>query len=240
MSPYDEQPKRRLPGLRDMMILVATIALGFALVEYSRGVNVSHVRAQIIYDSGLYNKIVAGVTIYVVPALMAGTIGHAAVRLQRPRPRWRRLVHLPGTVGVGSVIVFLAWSFAWVIVHLLRNKAAGFISDPTTFQNAVCASWVVTGSWMTLLLTDRWHSDGSWIDRVGIALGFAWLSLLPLWYALPLLVAIPGRVGRVESYKWNGSNSNQISRAEALSGLPALSRGYQSHRVWMLRYDRPN
>ncbi len=169
------------------MILVATVALGLALVEYSRGVNKSPGRAQTVYDCRLYMKIVDGVSIYVVPALMAGAIGYAAVRLQRPRPRWRRLVHLPGTVGVGSVIVFLAWSFAWVIAHLLRGKAGGFISDPTTFQDAVCASWVVAGSWMTLLLTDRWHSDGSWIDRVGIALGFAWLALLPLWYALPLL-----------------------------------------------------
>ena len=63
-----------------------------------------------------------------------------------------------------------------------------FVANPATYQNGVGPSWAVAGSWLTLLLAGRWHSDGSWTDRLGIGLGFAWLSLLPLWHTIPLLI----------------------------------------------------
>jgi hypothetical protein len=169
------------------MIVVASVALGMVLYRYSKWLN-EEFRGQVIIDAKLYMKIINYVDIYVLPSLTAATVGYAMIRLQRPRPPWEQLANLPGTVAVNSVILVLTWTYAWMCVHLIRGKAPGFIAYPVKFDNGVNPAWAVAGSWLTLLLAGRWRSDGSWVDRLGIGLGVAWLGLLPLWYAIPLLV----------------------------------------------------
>jgi hypothetical protein len=187
MQPQGELPKRRVPSFGDLMTLVATVALGLALYRYSDWLSQTR-QGQVVIDAKLYLEIIDIVSIYVIPSLIAGTIGYAAVRLRRPRPPWKQLVTLPGTVAVNSVIVVLSWTYLWMAIHLIRGKAPAFVADPMTFANGFNPGWAVAGSWSTLLLTGCWHSDGSWVDRLGIGLGVAWLGLLPLWYAIPLLV----------------------------------------------------
>jgi hypothetical protein len=38
----------------------------------------------------------------------------------------------------------------------------------------------IAASWFLLLITGRWRSERSWIDRAGRALGWYWIAILPL------------------------------------------------------------
>jgi hypothetical protein len=169
------------------MTLVATVALGLSLCQYSNALEETR-RSQVVHDALYYNSTLKFINNHIIPYLIAGTIGYAVVRLQRPRAPWEQLARLPGTVAVTSIVLVLAWTSAWMAVHLAMGKSMPFVANPATFDDGVNPSWAVAGSWLTLLLTGRWHSDGYWLDRVGIGLGFARLGLLPLWHALPLLI----------------------------------------------------
>ncbi len=51
-----------------------------------------------------------------------------------------------------------------------------FIQLETVFVGyAQQVSFSVAGAWLTLALSGRWKSETSWIDRLGRALGFAWI-----------------------------------------------------------------
>src|SRR5438874_4032336 len=101
-----ESPKRRLPGLGDLMVVVASVALGMVLYRYSKWLS-EEFRGQVVIDAKLYMEIINYVEVYVVPSLTAATVGYAMIRLQRPRPPWEQLANLPGTVAVNSVILVL-------------------------------------------------------------------------------------------------------------------------------------
>src|SRR3954451_7245309 len=108
MQRQGDSPKRRLPGLGDLMIVVASVALGMVLYRYSKWLS-EEFRGQIVIDAKLYMEIIKYVDIYVIPSLTAATVGYAMIRLQRPRPPWEQLANLPGTVAVSSVTLFLTW-----------------------------------------------------------------------------------------------------------------------------------
>src|SRR5205823_256298 len=114
--------------------------------------------------------------------LIAGSLGFPAIRLVRPRPRWARLMRQPGMAAACA---------AWVvIVTHLAGMAAVWLNDPQRPARPIAAPlrsfWyvyrlpvgpAVAAVWLALALGGRWRPERSWVDRLGRAIGWAWIGL---------------------------------------------------------------
>ena len=192
--------ERRRPALFDVMALVAGTAVGLWLAEFGwprQALNPAAGRwflsfpAFPVHPSGYRSKTwllpVADRLAPLVPLLAGWTGAFLAIRLHGVRPRRRRLVAQPGLVAAVAVLVMLAieapllagsaWydgRFGWAT----RTRVAEFAANGVVLL-AHHAGWAVATSWLTLALTGRWRPEASWVDRLGRALGFAWLLLGP-------------------------------------------------------------
>ena len=104
------------------------------------------------------------------PLLLIVGVALLALRMHRPDPSLREMFWHPGF-----------WACAVPILTLLALPLLGICFavrfSPLLPSGAVCVTW------MALVLSRRWHPELSWIDRMGRALGFAWvvIFLLSAW-----------------------------------------------------------
>ena len=123
-----------------------------------------------------------------LPCLATWSAAVVVIRLVPPRPRRRRLVCQPGLVAAAVVTVTLLIESALLMASAKIDGRFGRSSpsDVATFgANGFVmlghhAGWAVAASWLTLAFIGRWRSEASWIDRLGRALGFAWILIGPL------------------------------------------------------------
>jgi hypothetical protein len=140
-------------------------------------------------------ELVEGPTKCVASALMLALI---PIRLARPRPPWRRLARQPGFVACWAIAAVLAlglveglfrvafqggfkqWGGVWPF-HALWELGVVFRGP-----------FAVAAAWLALALAGRWSPEASWIDRLGRALGLAWVIWLPMTLIEPwLLLHLP-------------------------------------------------
>ena len=97
-----------------------------------------------------------------LPLIAFGTPTVLLMRLRRPRPAWRELFRQPGFVACLSVLSALL-----IVVDL--SWLGMLIPDWLSLGHAVTASWAL------LIVSRRWRSEAGWIDRLGRAIGVAWI-----------------------------------------------------------------
>jgi hypothetical protein len=56
--------------------------------------------------------------------------------------------------------------------------------------SAQAAGLAVLISWLILQLGGRWRSEASWVDRLGRAIGVAWISVIPIEAALEIAILL--------------------------------------------------
>jgi hypothetical protein len=184
--PEPREPfEARRPNLGDLMILIAAAAAGLALhrSSASRWAN----DGSKVIDSKLYMQLQDVVALDVVPPLIAATFCVAAIRLRRPRPPLARLVDLPGAAAVLSASMALGVGYAGFLIQRASGSCPAFFTDPALPHDHLAAGWAVAGAWSMSLLGGRWRTGRTWIDRIGIGVGFAWLGIVLMALASPLL-----------------------------------------------------
>ncbi len=124
-----------------------------------------HLRVSVYYGSLFATLLLLGM----IPVFLV-------VRLRRPRPRWRALIRLPGTVAVLAMNFGLFWVTGWLVV--LLPEAMAYIDFATT-----AVAGTVATAWVVLALSRRWALEPGWVDRVcqllgATAIGIAMLRLV--------------------------------------------------------------
>ncbi len=181
------EPRRRGFTILDGIILVAVLAVGFALARnYWRGSDFGVLRG--MSDPQWTTNLVAAISSrFVCPAML----GMLIVRMRRPRPSLRRLVYQPGlaaclagsvAMATGGAIVLSLWLFRTVSISSADSSYWPFVVG--RIGPAVVTVWIA------LILFRRWKPERSWIDRTGCVLGAYWV-LLGL-YELGYYWGIPG------------------------------------------------
>jgi hypothetical protein len=168
------------------MILVAVIAIGLALHRFSEGISKTAQRRAVI-DCKYYLQLENIISDYVITPMITLTFACALLFLRRPRPPLKRLADLPGMAAVTSALGVLILSYFFMMIHLLTGSHPGFVTDPARPSNTTHPGFAVAGAWSMLFLGGRWQPDRSWVDRLGIGVGLAWLSLLLVWLLSPFL-----------------------------------------------------
>ena len=129
------------------------------------------------------------------------------IRMRRPRARWRRLIRQPGLAAssVGLVVFavvlaghFIRWAavWGWTLIQPARATAPApsgnftlLLPSRTLLQDAlfsiesgldqgwIAMGWAVAATWLIMALGGWWRPEKSAIDRMGRALGMAWIAV---------------------------------------------------------------
>jgi hypothetical protein len=138
------------------------------------------------------------------PFAMAWTLAILALRLRRPRPRWRRLVRQPGFIAgfmAALVLALRLCGFATMQWRVGRDPGLalwsprvtrptghivagnfGYLSfDTDHFLGTMAMIGIaIASSWLLMRASGRWRPERTWIDRAARALGWFWIVTLPL------------------------------------------------------------
>ena len=98
-----------------------------------------------------------------------------AIRLRRPRPRWRRLACQPGFVAcVAAAASLLLCGLASLALLAADNL---FIVRQLSIVSYASGMLLLRGgAWLALVLGSRWRADPSWIERMDRSVGVLWIS----------------------------------------------------------------
>jgi hypothetical protein len=173
----DDQPRSRRFGLGDAMILIVALALGLALAgpafmiiaDGIRSAPRNHFRtlAGAVQLGRFLNIIVLNFLFFFIPACLI-------LRLRRPRPPLRTLIHQPGFAACAApVAVVLAY------LPLALFAPSGLAGQVTEIGVQALPVAAVPLAWLSLIATRRWDPEPSWIDRLGRILGVLWTVSLP-------------------------------------------------------------
>jgi hypothetical protein len=133
------------------------------------------------------------------PFLVALTPAVLAMRLRRPRPRWRLLLRQPGTAACVAAMIPLAtslyglWDLARFLEHPVSELPAGVggassfgsiirmppLGDIEVVYGTTIGLWVL-GAWLVLRLSGRRRPERSWIDLLGRLVGLGWVLMVPM------------------------------------------------------------
>lgn len=166
--------------LIDAMILVAASAVAFVIV---RPIITGPLRDQPRWAG--YLAAVMGVLVTWTPTVLA-------LRLRRPRPRFRRLSRQPGfAAGLAGTSIVALGILAVGLLALVRVARRGMAvragmrlrpPDPSWWLGVVLhfgavVGPAVIGAWLLLTLSGRRRPSGGWLDLLGRGLGVAWIIL---------------------------------------------------------------
>lgn len=137
------------------------------------------------------------------PVLMALTVAFPILRLRRPCPPRRDLARQPGMAACGIAIlvlvvqlsaVALAWALAWTWTMIGPPPSPnGWAFGPPTPASPLYHLWIsirggffdsawsgqgMAGAWLLMALGGWWRPERSAIDRLGRALGAAWIAIM--------------------------------------------------------------
>jgi hypothetical protein len=130
---------------------------------------------------GFYFNALPTAALIADPLLSTWTLAWLTFRFRGPRPRWRRLVRQPGA-AVGFVAV-LAWPASMVVMLRWGADVHHGTPDLVAFAYVLLASATMLGgfgvlvAWAGSAADGSWRPEGSWVDRMGRALGVGWIAL---------------------------------------------------------------
>jgi hypothetical protein len=132
--------------------------------------------------------------------LASWSVGLLLVRLRTPRPPMHRLMRQPGAVACLSATaatgLVLAWSthrsfaeLGWTLTGPRGEPGTGpgdwLLAAFAAYAHAVrdiaaprlgaTVPPAVVSSWLVLWVGGRWKAEGTWIDRLGTAVGWLWI-----------------------------------------------------------------
>jgi hypothetical protein len=127
------------------------------------------------------------INVSLVPLALALSVALWLLAMKKPRPGVRRLYRKPGMAACTVALVYAVLSAVGYAVFLRFSYAL----DRAVFDDANSAMlWIrigmqpiflvggaVASVWIVMWLGGTWRAEGSWIDRVGIALGIYWITL---------------------------------------------------------------
>jgi hypothetical protein len=174
-------PRPRRLDIWDALILAVATAVGFALpVRLTTEAYVYTGEPPSVGELVILNGIDA-----VRPFLMVWPPACLILRLRRPRPPSRRLARQPGMAacGIATLVLVglcvghgLAWPVAASPVKELWMMLRSIVA------NAYYAEAAIAGAWLIMALGGWWRPERSAIDRIGRALGAAWVALMVLGF----------------------------------------------------------
>jgi len=174
----------RMPSILDAMILVAATAAGFALIR-ATGMDFSVPAVAVPRANYPFSGITSGMRLFIqvqhglsalLPFLATWTLAAVVIRLRQPRPRLRKLVRQPGTIACVTAMTSVGLQAMWILPLLAVGDR--FLHPRTLFITyGPNVGLTVLGAWITLALGGWWRSEPSWIDRLGRALGLAWIAV---------------------------------------------------------------
>lgn len=182
-------PRRRLT-LLDLVIIVASVAIGLALLklriafaDLPRFFTSAFSTVPWRWSPRVASLRLSGLLELAIPCALAGTLGTLVLRLLPPRPALRRLARQPGFVacatfltiaGLASLAVLATLGFRGRFSHPTNRDLIGYYSIATLLV-AQLGGWSVAAGWFVLRLSDRYRPEASWVDRLGRAFGFYWI-----------------------------------------------------------------
>ena len=196
--------------LLDAMILVGSAALGMGVTRWldptgSLWALIKAIASNFAWEWNLFDQAVPGLLIFAMPAAVTMTLGVLALRLRKPRPRWRRLARQPGIVAYFALALSWVAAGAYAVVGALSNvptvatpATAPGLPPGTSFAwvllsyhqeftvlGSVLAGFAVVVAWATMILVGRWRPEPTWLDRLGRLVGVAWMGMaLAGWFAI--------------------------------------------------------
>lgn len=182
-------PRRSLT-LLDLVIVVATVATGLALLK----LRIAFADIPLFFTSvfstapwrwspSVVSVRLSGLLELAIPSALAGTLGTLVLRLLPPRPGLSRLARQPGFVASATFLTVAGLAALAVLATLgLRGR----FSSPTYREligyssialllMAQLGGWSVATGWFVLKLGGRSRPETSWVDRLGRAFGFFWI-----------------------------------------------------------------
>lgn len=201
--------------VRDAMALVAATGVGLAWARYGWTRTIHY---QVILSTpaggGAFGPAMVWVTraphvlLGATPCLAVWTITLFALQVFAARTRRRRLLARPGTAACGAASLALFWTASEALVRSAAyaieiRSWSGFSNGGSALSgfgsyvnltSAPCGLAVAT-AWAVLLSTGRCRPVRGWLDRVGLALGLAWLVWggVALWAHYDLVFHPPSR-----------------------------------------------
>jgi hypothetical protein len=128
----------------------------------------------------------------VQPVASAWTLGILAGSLWR-RPAARQFARRPGAMACAAVILamivagpatFAHWHPNLVPEFPLTTRLQVYSWYALRFQRGECGL-AVAAAWTAMALAGRWRAQPDAIDRLGRALGFFWLAMIPVtWLSM--------------------------------------------------------
>lgn len=134
----------------------------------------------------------------VQPVVAVWTLTILVLALSRCQSRYRQLACQPGFMACGSVALVILivgpLNFATNRLNLtsglpLSVRTQVYLGYALTFDNAECGI-AVAAAWLTLLLGGRWRPRPDWIERSGLALGYFWITMIPVTRLGPHLLRL--------------------------------------------------
>jgi hypothetical protein len=179
---------RRRFTLLDGMIAVAALAAELALIRsLDLGIDWEfHSKiwtdTHWFFHSWMIDRLFVQIFALATTVALSSTLAALAYRLRRPRPRRRRLASQPGMAAILAAVA--AWTMTLPHVAPRLSRSLDSIADELLGIDlgtaAVLAGFGVATRWGMLLLSGRWRSEPSWIDRLGRLVGVGWMAL-SLW-----------------------------------------------------------
>lgn len=148
---------------------------------------------------GLLDDLAKVLVVAFVPSAASLSLAVLALRLRRPRSRWRRMIRQPGLIACLAALGGLAVGLVYTAFNVLENARmitrppgeVPYASDPTNWiltfdwSGPLPAGFAVAVAWSTQALVGRWRAEPSWIDRLGRLVGVGWMALgVAGWYLI--------------------------------------------------------
>jgi hypothetical protein len=191
----------------DAILLVAATAIGLALVRMTYSHPILRWKLEPFETDDLAARTLLeriGVWVIIMsPLLVAWTVVLPILRWIPPRPAPRRLLRQPGMVACGGgVLIMVAGSVINILMFFYYGFAmfwdVGLFEWQGLDERHVSSAQILTltdlrhvglfvaVAWSALALTGRWRPAPDWVDRLGRAIGFAWIVTFPafLWLAV--------------------------------------------------------
>jgi hypothetical protein len=172
-------------SLLDAMFLVGVTAVGLAWNRFS------------MKDFNTYNypwnRISLNIKYFnyamwvLVPHLALWSLAILAIGLLRGRHRFSELVRRPGLAACGAAALAIAFDAAWYVPFKIAHPN-GILPGIAILRYVDTVSFAIAGAWLVLTAGALWEAEAHWHDRVGRALGVAWLLVTVAFHARDLIL----------------------------------------------------
>ena len=188
----------RRMSLLDAILMVGSAAVGLGLFELSHRTLFKGLIW--IADRGFPNiqswstlealVTCSDITVFLLPVIIPWTFLLILLRMQSPRPSWRRIWRQPGMAA--CLVAVFAWLWTAVALLLAMNvehvARARRVITPAEWAQKYLSDEVfmyvglaVAAVWVVQYASGRWRRSADWIDMMGRVVGALWIAIGLVW-----------------------------------------------------------